>query len=476
MKRFILTLAMVVAALVASVGLAGAASTWGNAQPVSGFTAMGGTGLSAGSLVICSAPGECMALGEYEVGGVFHAFKALEANGVWSAASTIPSIDTLSAGRDVEFEAYGCASQNSCVAAGGYGDGIGSSSFVYDPATDTAIEIPGLAALNVDHYSTVSSISCSSPGNCSLVGTYDDLSQFSQAFTADQVGGVWQNASSVAGTTSGSTLQSVSCWADGECVAIGDVVNGSINEPIVVTRTGGTWGAAVTVPGISGLSTNGGVGLEISCSAGPVCFAAGLANSPSVTVVFVTSYANGTWSDASQLPAFPELGNSLIAGVHGLSCWTPGNCLLTGSYDNAGSQSSWTAELLDGVWQFAVPVSGINTLAPNGAGLTGTSCASDGSCAGVGYYNDGTNYQGFVFNRNADGSFSDAQPIPGLEALNVGGYGDPQSVSCVVGGCAATGWYRPNPNDLATFVVDMVTSPGPAPAPTPDPIAPAFTG
>jgi len=113
---------------------------------------------------------------------------------------------------------------------------------------------------------------------------------------------------------------------------------------------------------------------------------------------------------------------------------------------------------------------------PNGSGLTGTSCAPDGSCAVVGYYNDGTNYQGFVFNRNADGSFSDAQPIPGLGALNVGGYGDPQGVSCVVGGCAASGWYRPSADGIAAFVVDMVTSPDPTPAPTPDPIAPAFTG
>ena len=476
MKRFILTLTMVAAALVASVGLAGAASTWGNAQPVTGFDALGGTDISIANSIICSAPGNCTVLGEYGVGGVAHGFKAVEVNGVWGPASVVPSLDTLSAGDDVEFETYGCAPQNSCIAAGSFGDGIGSSSFVYDLATGTAIEIPGLAALNTDHYSAVNSISCSSPGNCSLVGTYEDSSLFSQAFTADQVDGVWQNASSVAGATSGSTLLSVSCWADGECVAIGDVVNGSINEPIVVTRTGGTWGAAVTVPGISGLSTNGGVGLEISCSAGPVCFAVGLANSPSVTVVFVTSYANGMWSDASQLPSFPELGNSQYPGVQGLSCWTPGNCLLTGSYDNAGAQSSWTAELLDGVWQFAVPLSGINTLAPNGSGLTGTSCASDGSCAVVGYYNDGTNYQGFVFNRNADGSFSDAQPIPGLEAMNVGGYGDPQGVSCVVGGCAATGWYRPSANSIAAFVVDMVTSPDPTPAPTPDPIAPAFTG
>jgi hypothetical protein len=120
----------------------------------------------------------------------------------------------------------------------------------------------------------------------------------------------------------------------------------------------------------------------------------------------------------------------------------------------------------------------MDALSPNAFGLTGQSCASDGSGALVGYYDDGTNYQGFEFNRNADGTWSDAQPIPGLAALNVGGYGDPQDVSCVVGGCSATGWYRPSANGTAAFVVDMATipEPTPEPTPTPEPLAPAFTG
>ncbi len=476
MKRFILKLTIVAAAMVATVGLADAASTWGNAQSVTGLSAIGGTGGSIGSLIMCSAPGTCTVVGEYAASIKNRAFTAVETNGVWGAASVIPSLDTLGAGKGVNFETYGCAPQNSCVVAGSYGVGAGSSSFVYDPAANTAIEIPGLAALNLGHYSSVSSISCSSQGNCSLVGSYRDVSNDSQAFTTDQVGGAWQSATPVTGMSSGGTLNSVSCWADGKCVAIGDVVNGPSNDPVEVTRSGGTWGAAVTVPGIGGLSSAGGVGLQISCSAGPVCVAVGIANSPSASIIFVTSLANGVWSDASQLPSFAALTNAQFPGVNALSCWTPGNCLLSGSYADAGPSKVWTAELVSGVWQVAVPVPGIDTLSTNGAGLTGQSCASDGSCALVGYYNDGTNYQGFVFNRNADGTFTDAQTIPGLMALNVGGYGDPQDVSCVVGGCSATGWYRPNPTGSGAFVVDMVTTPEPTPEPTLDPIAPAFTG
>jgi hypothetical protein len=471
MKRFLLTLTMVAAALIATVGLADAAGTWGNAQTVTGFDAIGGTGDSNGSLIMCSAPGTCTVFGEYVTGNNYRAFTAVETNGVWGAASVIPSLDTLSAGSDVFFEFYDCASQNSCVIAGLYGDGVGSKGFVYDTATDTAIEIPGLAALDVGLYTNVSSISCSSQGNCSLVGSYFDVSNVFQAFTVDQVDGVWQSATPVTGMSSGGALNSVSCWADGECVAIGIDTGGS-NDPVVVTRSGGTWGGAEAIPGISGLSSAGGEGWAVSCSTGPVCVAVGTLDSPGASPIFVTSLANGVWSDASQLPSFTALTFWQFPGINALSCWTPGNCLLSGTYNDAGIEKAWTAELVSGVWQSAVPAPGMDALSTNAFGLTGQSCASDGSCALVGYYDDGTNYQGFVFNRNADGTWSDAQPIPGLAALNIGGYGDPQDVSCVVGGCSATGWYQPSANGTAAFVVDMVTTP----EPTPEPIAPAFTG
>ena len=471
MKRFLLTLTMVAAALIASVGLADAAGTWGNAQPVTGFDAIGGTGDSIGDLIICSTPGNCDVYGSFdEIGSP--AFVASEINGVWSPASRIPSLDALAASGNVQFQTYGCSPQNTCVVAGDYGP-PSINSFVMETDGSAAIAVPGLEALNVGDFSTVESLSCSSEGNCSLVGTYTNVSNDFQAFTADQVGGVWQNAVPVTGIAGGA-LDSVSCWADGECVAIGSAENGSANSPIVVTRSGGTWGVAEAIPGISGLSSAGGVGLEISCSAGPVCVAVGIANSPSASVIFVTSLASGVWSDASQLPSFAALTTSQFPGVNALSCWTPGNCLLSGSYDDAAISKAWTAELVSGVWQFAVPAPGMNALSTNAFGLTGQSCASDGSCALVGYYDNGTNYQGFVFNRNADETFTDAQPIPGLAALNVGGYGDPQDVSCVVGGCSATGWYRPSANGTAAFVVDMANTPDPVP--TPEPLAPAFTG
>ena len=473
MKRIILTLTIVVAALFASVGFADAAGTWGNAQAVTGFSAIGGNGASQGKLILCTAPGNCTAYGSYS--STYDAFVATEVNGVWGAAATIPSLVTLTAGTGLEFEAAGCSPQNTCVIAGSYGGlgGLGTSSFVYDPSTGSAIEIPGLPVLNIGGSSEVTAASCSSTGNCSVVGTYRDVSSVTNAFVANQVGGVWQPAAPVTGMSSGGELYAVSCWADGECMAFGSTDNGMQSDAVTVARTGGVWQAATAVAGLSSLTTDITRGDEISCAVGPVCHAVGTSYG-TTSKVFVTTFANGTWSNAAWLAPFPELDVSTFTDVNGLSCWTATSCFVAGSYSSVSSEGTWMAELVNGVWTNAAPAPGMDALATNGGSPTATACATDGTCAVVGYYNDGTNYQGFVFNRFADGTYSNAQPIPGLAALNVGGYGDPKGATCFIGGCAATGWFRPDPNGTAAFVVDMVATP--SPAPTPDPIAPAFTG
>ena len=70
------------------------------------------------------------------------------------------------------------------------------------------------------------------------------------------------------------------------------------------------------------------------------------------------------------------------------------------------------------------------------------SCAAAGECAAIGWYTDGADeYQGFVVTQTG-GVWGEAVPIPGLEALNVGGETVPESVSCAAAGeCAVIGWY-----------------------------------
>ena len=66
-----------------------------------------------------------------------------------------------------------CASPGSCAAGGYYGDRHGQQGFVAverNGRWGTAIEVPGLGALNKGGAAAVSSVSCASPGSCAAGG------------------------------------------------------------------------------------------------------------------------------------------------------------------------------------------------------------------------------------------------------------------------------------------------------------------
>jgi hypothetical protein len=106
----------------------------------------------------------------------------------------------------------------------------------------TAIEVPGTAALNTGGGALVTSVSCTSAGNCGAAGTYTDSSGESQAFVVSQVSGTWGTAIEVPGTatlnTDGdATVNSVSCSPAGTCSAGGYYDDSSGAQAFVVSRS-----------------------------------------------------------------------------------------------------------------------------------------------------------------------------------------------------------------------------------------------
>jgi hypothetical protein len=82
-------------------------------------------------------------------------------------------------------------------------------------------------------------------------------------------------------------------------------------------------------------------------------------------------------------------------------------------------------------------------------------CGSPGNCAAGGSYAPRveTPYQAFVASEN-NGSWGKAIQVPGSGALNVGGFAQVISVSCISAGyCAAAGYYRQRSGDDEAFVV-----------------------
>jgi hypothetical protein len=82
------------------------------------------------------------------------------------------------------------------------------------------------------------------------------------------------------------------------------------------------------------------------------------------------------------------------------------------------------------------------------------SCVSAGNCGAAGQYRDGSgNYQALVVS-DVNGTWGKAIEVPGLGALNKGGFADVSSVSCSSAGhCDAGGVYADGAKHSQGFVV-----------------------
>src|SRR5215471_9876675 len=127
----------------------------------------------------------------------------------------------------------------------------------------TAIEVPGLGSVDQGGQAQLASVSCASAGNCAASGVYSDSSGHTQAFVASEAHGTWGTAVEVPGLgalnkQSAPADDSVSCASAGNCTAAGgyqDASNGY--QVFAVSETNGTWGTAIEMPGLGTLNARG---------------------------------------------------------------------------------------------------------------------------------------------------------------------------------------------------------------------------
>src|SRR5215472_2288644 len=182
--------------------------------------------------VWCAAPlaaTGAAAAGSWRPGG-----EAVISAGVWRKAIEVPGTAVLNAGGTAGVNSVSCSSAGDCAAGGQYTDRSGhAQAFVASERNGTwhkAIEVPGTAALNAGadqaRGADVTSVSCSSGGNCAAGGGYDDRSGHGQAFVASERNGTWRKAIEVPGTAAlnvggSAVVDSVSCGLAGNCAAGG---------------------------------------------------------------------------------------------------------------------------------------------------------------------------------------------------------------------------------------------------------------
>ena len=168
-----------------------------------------------------------------------------------------------------------------------------------------------------------------------------------------------------------------------------------------MTSKNGKWGTATAVKGIATLDTGKSSQLTVvSCGlAGGAgnCTAAGtysVAKNASQQVFAVTEQ-NGTWGSARALADTPVNNTGMDNTLDVISCVSPGNCSVAGTFDQLGDVSQvWVASQHNGSWGAPGTIVGLGNLNVGGvSSVTGLSCASVGSCAMVGYYYAGPDDQ-----------------------------------------------------------------------------------
>ncbi len=260
------------------------------------------------------------------------------------------------------------------------------------------IALPANAATGMTQQASLTSIACPAAGSCVAVGGYNDRSGTARPMFAVQSGGLWGRAREIA-TAPGGALLALACRSARSCVAVGSSQAGSGETlPMTIAESGGVWGSpsVLTLPAhadlqqgneLSGVSCPG-VG---ACVAVGYYFVASTGFNPSAMRAIVVTESGGRWGAPTPITLSPALGDagSLEDHLNGVACPVIGSCLAVGSFDSISSSVAHPMAVSGsgGVWAPAVEVE-----PPAGAGsgpfsaLTSVSCPASGSCVAVGQY------------------------------------------------------------------------------------------
>ena len=306
--------------------------------------------------VSCGSPRICAAGGSYEDRrGDDQGFVAVERNGRWGRAVKAPGLAALSNGGSGVVLSVSCTPAGTCVAGGDYSGRRGNSQgFVAAERNGRwgrAVKVPGLAALNKGGEADVDSVSCASAGNCAAGGRYEERRGNLQGFVAAERNGRWGRAVEVPGlaalnvvrdTIGDAEVLSVSCASSGNCAAGGYYTDSKVNSRgFVAAERNGRWGRAVEVPGLGALNKGGDAYVEsVSCASAGTCAAAGdYTDQHDDPQGFVVVERNGRWARAVEVPGLGALNVGGVGAVFSVSCAPAGTCSAGGYYTDRHDHS-----------------------------------------------------------------------------------------------------------------------------------------
>ena len=259
---------------------------WGKAEEVPGIAALSARKGGGIGQLSCAAAGYCSAGGSYtDAGGHGQVFVANESKGRWGKAEEVPRTAALNSNGQAQVSTLSCPSAGNCAAGGFYAPyrQLGLTAFVVSESKDRwgkaqpVRGLPGRTAINPGGY--LNTLSCPSAGNCAGGGFYTEgFSGYNHAFVLSEKNGKWGQAEQVPGTAASvvwyvNTVSSVSCSSAGNCGAGGPYGH---TGAFVVSERNGKWGKAEEAPGTTALNLGGDAAVNsVSCPSASRCVAAG---------------------------------------------------------------------------------------------------------------------------------------------------------------------------------------------------------
>ena len=241
--------------------------------------------------VSCASAGNCTAVGYFNnAAGNKEAFTMTSTGGVWGQAVPAVFANGVQNSVPNDYLNWvSCASAGDCTAVGRYKDVNGNTqAFTMTSTGGTWGQVTPIVFANgvqsASPAAYMNSVTCVSAGNCVAVGTFKSSSTYFEAFILTSVGGVWGDAtpvtfpSGVRNAAMSDSLDSVSCTTAGNCSAVGSYKNAAGGtEAFTMTATNGVWGQptpAVFASGVQNASQDD-YFTWVSCASAGNCAAVG---------------------------------------------------------------------------------------------------------------------------------------------------------------------------------------------------------
>jgi hypothetical protein len=324
-----------------------ASGTWGAAQNVAlPGDASATHPLPALNSVSCAAAGECGAVGHYtDNANHKQALTVDETSGTWGAGRELTPPAGAATNPLADLASVSCGATGTCLAVGAYTDSAAGHQALVATESSGAwgagqnVTLPADAA--TDPNASLASVSCAAASDCSAVGTYTDGSGWKPMAVNDVAGSIGgaQKLTLPAGADAQpfTVLTSVSCSSAGNCGAVGSYGSSGHDQAMVVDQASGNWAAAqkVTVP--ADAASQVAHPDSVSCAAPGYCSAAG-------TYAATSSHAQGLLIESD--PTAPSVTLSSPAAGSSTNDASPQFAGTAGTAD--GDAASVTVELWPG--------------------------------------------------------------------------------------------------------------------------------